>query len=63
MSETLFVVTGGGTGCLGGAVGGAPSIGRALRLVMRNVAGQRIDETSQSVLGTPGWAAGHHEHP
>lgn len=47
-----------GAGCLGGAGGGAPAIGRALRLVMRNVAGQRIDETSQSVFGTPGRVAG-----
>ena len=47
-----------GAGCLGGAGGGAPSIGRTLRLVMRNVAGQRIGETSQSVFGTPGRVAG-----
>ena len=47
-----------GAGCLGGAIGGAPAIGRALRLVMRNVAGQRIGETSQSVFGTPGRVAG-----
>lgn len=47
-----------GAGCLGGAGGGAPAIGRALRLVMRNVAGQRINETSQSVFGTPGRVAG-----
>jgi hypothetical protein len=47
-----------GAGCLGGAGGGAPAIGRALRLVMRNVAGQRIGETSQSVFGTPGRVAG-----
>ena len=47
-----------GAGCLGGADGGAPAIGRALRLVMRNVAGQRIGETSQSVFGTPGRVAG-----
>jgi hypothetical protein len=47
-----------GAGCLGGALGGAAAIGRTLRLVMRNVAGQRIGETSQSVYGTPGRVAG-----
>lgn len=47
-----------GAGCLGGAEGGGPAIGRALRLVMRNVAGQRIGETSQSVFGQPGRVAG-----
>ncbi|MEU7815151.1 hypothetical protein [Pseudonocardia sp. NPDC049154] len=47
-----------GAGCLGGAVGGAPSIGRALRLVMRNVAGQVIGQTSQSTFGTPGRVSG-----
>jgi hypothetical protein len=47
-----------GAGCLGGAEGPAPAIGRALRLVMRNVAGQRIGVTSQSVWGQPGRVAG-----
>lgn len=47
-----------GAGCLGGAEGAAPAIGRALRLVMRNVAGQRIGVTSQSVFGQPGRVAG-----
>jgi hypothetical protein len=47
-----------GAGCLGGVAGAAPAIGRALRLVMRNVAGQRIGVTSQSVYGTPGRVAG-----
>jgi hypothetical protein len=47
-----------GAGCLGGAEGAAPAIGRALRLVMRNVAGQRIGETSQSVFGQPGRVVG-----
>lgn len=46
------------SGCLGGADGGAAAIGRALRLVMRNVAGQRIGVTSQSTFGTPGRVAG-----
>jgi hypothetical protein len=44
--------------CAGGAGGGAPSIGRAIRLVMRNLAGQEAGVTSQSVFGTPGRVAG-----
>jgi len=44
--------------CLGGAGGGAPAIGRAIRLIMRNVAGQLAGVTSQSVFGTPGRVAG-----
>jgi hypothetical protein len=47
-----------GAGCLGGVAGAAPSIGRALRLVLRNVAGQRVGVTSQSVWGQPGRVAG-----
>lgn len=47
-----------GAGCLGGVEGSAPAIGRAIRLVMRNVAGQRIGVTSQSVFGQPGRVAG-----
>jgi hypothetical protein len=42
-----------GTACLGGADGNGPAIGRALRLIMRNVAGQRAGVTSQSVFGQP----------
>jgi hypothetical protein len=45
-------------GCLGGMAGPAPAIGRALRLVMRNVAGQQIGVTSQSVFGQPGRVTG-----
>jgi hypothetical protein len=45
-------------GCLGGVAGPAPAIGRAIRLILRNVAGQLIDSTSQSVFGTPGRVAG-----
>jgi len=45
-------------GCLGGVAGSAPGIGRALRLIIRNVAGQLIDSTSQSVYGTPGRVTG-----
>jgi hypothetical protein len=47
-----------GAGCFGGADGNNPSIGRALRLVLRNVAGARIGLTSQSVHGHPGRIAG-----
>ena len=45
-------------GCLGGVASPAVSIGRAIRLIMRNVAGQLIGSTSQSVYGTPGRVAG-----
>ena len=45
-------------GCLGGVAGPAVAIGRAIRLIMRNVAGQLIGATSQSVYGTPGRVAG-----
>lgn len=47
-----------GAGCLGGVAGNAPAIGRALRLIMRNVAGQQINLTSQSTFGTPGRVGG-----
>jgi hypothetical protein len=42
-----------GAGCLGGAVSSSVAIGRALRLIVRNVAGQRIDTTSESTFGQP----------
>src|ERR1700736_6276114 len=45
-------------GCFGGAAGPAPAIGRALRLVMRNVGGQVVGVTSKSVFGQPGRVAG-----
>lgn len=45
-------------GCLGGVASPAVAIGRAIRLIMRNVAGQLIGSTSQSVYGTPGRVAG-----
>jgi hypothetical protein len=47
-----------GAGCLGGADGRAAAIGRALQLVMRNVAGQRIGVTSQSTFGQPARTVG-----
>ncbi len=45
-------------GCFGGVAGSAPAIGRALRLTMRNVGGQRIGENSKSVFGQPGRVTG-----
>jgi hypothetical protein len=47
-----------GAGCFGGEAGPGASIGRATRLVMRNVGGQRVGETSKSVFGQPGRVAG-----
>ncbi|WP_420640281.1 hypothetical protein [Candidatus Poriferisocius sp.] len=45
-------------GCFGGAAGAGPAIGRALRLVMRNVGGQVAGETSKCVLGQPARVVG-----
>ena len=45
-------------GCLGGAPTTALAIGRAIRLIIKNVAGQEINVTSQSTFGTPGRVAG-----
>lgn len=45
-------------GCLGGAPTAALAIGRAIRLIVKNVAGQEINVTSQSTFGTPGRVAG-----
>ena len=45
-------------GCFGGVAGPAPAIGRAVRLVMRNVAGQVVGVSSKSVFGQPGRVAG-----
>lgn len=47
-----------GHSCFGGMRGPAPSIGRALRLVMRHVAGQEPGVTSESVFGQPARVAG-----
>jgi hypothetical protein len=44
--------------CFGGAAGPGPAIGRALRLIVRNVAGQRAGVTSESVFGQPARVAG-----
>ena len=43
---------------LGGAASPAPAIGRALRLVVRNVAGQVAGTTSATVFGQPGRVTG-----
>jgi hypothetical protein len=43
---------------LGGAASSAPAIGRAVRLVMRNVAGQVSGRSSESVFGQPGRVTG-----
>ncbi|HEY3716110.1 MAG TPA: hypothetical protein VGL39_16410 [Jatrophihabitantaceae bacterium] len=45
-------------GAFGGAAGPAPAIGRALRLLVRNVAGQVVGVTSESVFGQPGRVTG-----
>lgn len=44
--------------CFGGMRGPAPSIGRALRLLVRHVAGQEPGITSESVFGQPARVAG-----
>ena len=41
-------------GCFGGVATRANAIGRALRLIMRNVAGQVAGVTSQTTFGSPG---------
>jgi hypothetical protein len=45
-------------GCLGGAATPAVAIGRAVRLIMRNVGGELVGVTSQSTFGQPGRIAG-----
>ncbi len=47
-----------GAGCFGGVAGPAATIGRATRLVMRNVGGQVIGVNSKSVFGQPGRVSG-----
>ncbi|MDE2405905.1 MAG: hypothetical protein KGM17_14645 [Sphingomonadales bacterium] len=47
-----------GYGCLGGVPGPAAAVGRALRLVMRNIAGQVAGVSSQTTFGSPGRVAG-----
>ena len=45
-------------GCLSGVASPASVIGRAIRLIIRNIAGQLIGVTSQSTFGSPGRLAG-----
>lgn len=45
-------------GCFGGAASQAVAIGRAMRLIMRNIAGQIPGVTSQTTFGSPGRVAG-----
>ncbi|HXK22901.1 MAG TPA: hypothetical protein VMS55_09530 [Myxococcota bacterium] len=47
-----------GYGCLGGVATRAAAIGRAIRLILRNVAGQVPGVTSQTTFGSPGRIAG-----
>ncbi len=47
-----------GASCIGGADGHNAAIGRALRLVLRNVGGLRAGVTTQSVFGQPGRVTG-----
>ncbi len=47
-----------GAGCFGGDVTAAVSIGRATRLMMRNLGGQRSGVNSKSVFGQPGRVSG-----
>lgn len=42
----------------GGVAGPAPAIGRALRLLMRNVAGQTPGQSTEATFGQPGRVAG-----
>jgi hypothetical protein len=45
-------------GCFGGQAGPGPAIGRATRLIMRNVGGQVVGVSSKSVFGQPGRVTG-----
>jgi hypothetical protein len=47
-----------GAGCFGGEAGPGASIGRATRLIMRNVGGQRVGLNSKTVFGQPGRVSG-----
>ncbi len=47
-----------GYGCAGGVATRANAIGRAIRLIMRNVAGQVAGVSSQTTFGSPGRTAG-----
>lgn len=45
-------------GCFGGVATRAAAMGRAIRLIMRNIAGQVPGVTSQTTFGSPGRVAG-----
>ena len=47
-----------GPGCFGGEAGNGAAIGRATRLIMRNVGGQKVGLNSKSVFGQPGRVVG-----
>jgi hypothetical protein len=47
-----------GPGCFGGDAGPGVAIGRATRLIMRNVGGQKVGLTSKSVFGQPARVTG-----
>ncbi len=47
-----------GAGCYGGDASASAAIGRATRLLMRNIGGQRIGLSSKSVFGQPGRVSG-----
>ncbi len=47
-----------GPGCFGGEAGNGASVGRASRLIMRNVGGQKVGVNSKSVFGQPGRVVG-----
>jgi hypothetical protein len=47
-----------GPGCFGGEAGTGASIGRASRLIIRNVGGQKVGLNSKSVFGQPGRVSG-----
>ena len=47
-----------GPGCFGGEAGNGASIGRASRLIMRNIGGQKVGLNSKSVFGQPGRVVG-----
>jgi hypothetical protein len=45
-------------GCFGGVASSSAAMGRAIRLIMRNIAGQVPGLTSQTTFGSPGRVAG-----
>lgn len=45
-------------GCLGGTPTTAAAAGRAIRLIIKNVAGQEVNVTCQTTFGSPGRVAG-----